>query len=146
MTATPTELSVGTEIPPVVRPDQGFEHWNRYAAVNDEFIPIHMDDEAGRAALNEQGAFGMGNLRYAYIVNALQDWMGDEGHIREIGCQFRAINQKHDVLTVTGKVTEKLVEDGEHRIKLDIDVVNQNGDPTCPGHAIVVVPSRSTSS
>ena len=33
-----------------------------------------MDDEAGRRAGNEQGAFGMGNLRYAYIVNALHAW------------------------------------------------------------------------
>ncbi len=136
------DVNVGDTIPAWSRKTD-FMHWNRYAAVNDEFIPIHMDDEAGRAALNEQGAFGMGNLRYAYIVNALQDWIGDEGQIREIGCQFRAINQKNDVLTVTGKVTEKLVEDGEHRIKLDIDVVNQNGDPTCPGHAIVTIPARS---
>lgn len=136
------DVNVGDAIPAWSRKTD-FMHWNRYAAVNDEFIPIHMDDEAGRAALNEQGAFGMGNLRYAYIVNALQDWIGDEGQIREIGCQFRAINQKNDVLTVTGTVTEKLVEDGEHRIKLDIDVVNQNGDGTCPGHAVVTIPARS---
>ena len=77
-----------------------------------------MDDEAGRAALNEQGAFGMGNLRYAYIVNALQDWIGDEATIREIGCQFRAINQKNDVLTVVGKVTDKKVDNGEHCVFL----------------------------
>jgi acyl dehydratase len=135
------DVNVGDTIPAWSRKTD-FMNWNRYAAVNDEFIPIHMDDEAGRAALNEQGAFGMGNLRYAYIVNALQDWIGDEAQIREIGCQFRAINQKNDVLTVTGTVTDKVVEDGEHRIKLDLDVVNQNGDPTCPGNAVVVVPSR----
>ena len=117
-------------------------HWNRYAAVNDEFIPIHMDDEAGRKALNEQGAFGMGNLRYAYIVNALQDWIGDEAQIREIGCEFRAINQKNDVLTVVGTVTEKKMADGEHQLVLDIDVVNQDGKKTCPGHAVVAVPAR----
>jgi acyl dehydratase len=28
----------------------GFHNWNRYAAVNFEFFPIHMDDEAGAAA------------------------------------------------------------------------------------------------
>ncbi len=135
------DVNVGDELPAWSRKTD-FMNWNRYAAVNDEFVYIHMDDEAGRKALNEQGAFGMGNLRYAYIVNSLQAWIGDEAEIREIGCQFRAINQKNDVLTVVGKVTEKLVEDGEHRVKLDIDVVNQNGDPTCPGHAIVAIPSR----
>ena len=46
------------------------------------------------------------------------------------------------MLTVTGTVTDKRVEDGENRVYLDVDVVNQTGAPTCPGHAIVVLPSR----
>ena len=136
------DVNVGDTLPAWSRKTD-FMSWNRYAAVNDEFVYIHMDDEAGRQAQNEAGAFGMGNLRYAYIVNALQNWIGDEAEVREIGCQFRAINQKNDVLTVVGTVTDKQVEDGEHRILLDIDVVNQNGDPTCPGTAVVVVPSRA---
>jgi acyl dehydratase len=136
------DVNVGDDIPAWSR-QTDLMNWNRYAAVNDEFVPFHMDDEAGRRAKNEQGAFGMGNLRYAYIVNALQDWIGDEAEIREVGCQYRAINQKGDVLTVTGKVTDKRVEDGENRIYLETNVVNQNGQPTCPGHAIVVLPSRS---
>ncbi len=135
------DVAIGDELPPWSRTTD-FMNWNRYAAVNDEFVYIHMDDEAGRAALNEQGAFGMGNLRYAYIVNALQDWIGDEATIREIGCQFRAINQKHDVLTVIGKVTDKKVDDGAHCVFLDVDVINHDGEPTCPGTAIVVLPSR----
>lgn len=135
------DVNVGDEVPAWAR-QTDFMHWNRYAAVNDEFVYIHMDDEAGRAALNEQGAFGMGNLRYTYMLNALRDWIGDEAEIRECGVQFRAINQKNDVLTVSGKVTDKKVEDGENRVYLDMNVVNQNGDGTCPGHAIVVLPSR----
>ena len=136
------DVTIGDDMPAWSRKTD-FMNWNRYAAVNDEFVYIHMDDEAGRAALNEQGAFGMGNLRYAYIVNALQDWIGDEATIREIGCQFRAINQKNDVLTVVGRVTDKKSEDSERCVFLDIDVVNQNGEPTCPGKAVVVIPSRA---
>ncbi len=135
------DISVGDEIPSWSR-ETGFMNWNRYAAVNDEFVPFHMDDEAGRRAKNEQGAFGMGNLRYAYIVNALRDWIGDEAEIREVGCQYRAINQKNDILTVVGKVTEKKVENGENLVLLETNVTNQEGDPTCPGHAVVVLPGR----
>jgi acyl dehydratase len=62
-----------------------FMHWNRYAAVNDEFVYIHMDDVAGRRALNEQGAFGMGNLRFAYLHNMLREWAGDEVQVRYHG-------------------------------------------------------------
>ncbi len=135
------DINVGDKIPAWTR-QTDFMHWNRYAAVNDEFVYIHMDDEAGRAALNEQGAFGMGNLRYTYVLNALRDWVGDEVQIREVGLQFRAINQKNDVLTVVGEVTEKKVEDGENRVYLTINVDNQEGKGTCPGHAILTMPSK----
>lgn len=136
MSVTFDEIEVGTKLPDWSR-KTSFAEWNRYAAVNEEFVPFHMDDEAGRRAGNEEGAFGMGNLRYAYIVNALHDWIGDEAVIREVGCQFRAINQKDDVLSVIGEVTEKYTENGSQLLKLDINVVNSEGSPTCPGHAIV---------
>ena len=84
----------------------------------------------------------MGNLRYAYVLNALRDWIGDEAEIREVGCEYRAINQKNDVLTVTGVVTDKRIEADENRVYLDVNVVNQDGQATCPGHAVVVLPSR----
>ena len=135
------DVNVGDDIPSWTR-QTDMMHWNRYAAVNDEFVYIHMDDEAGRAGANEQGAFGMGNLRYAYLLNMLRDWAGDEAEIRELGVQFRAINQKNDVLTCMGTVTEKTVENGEHLVRLDTNVVNQDGAATCPGHAVVVLPSR----
>jgi len=135
------DVSVGDEMPAWSR-QTDFMHWNRYAAVNDEFVPFHMDDEAGRRAGNKEGAFGMGNLRYAYLVNALRDWIGDEAEIREIGCQYRAINQKNDTLTVVAKVVEKETVDGENRVKLTTNVMNQAGEATCPGHAVVVLPSR----
>src|ERR1019366_2120745 len=71
------DVKVGDEMPTWSR-TTNFMHWNRYAAVNDEFVPFHMDDDDGRKAGNQQGAFGMGNLRYAYLANALRDWIGDE--------------------------------------------------------------------
>jgi len=135
------DVNVGDKLPEWSR-QTDFMHWNRYAAVNDEFVPFHMDDEAGRKAGNKEGAFGMGNLRYAYLVNALRDWIGDEAQVREIGCQYRAINQKNDTLSVVGEVVEKSVVDGENRVKLTTNVMNQAGEATCPGHAVVVLPNR----
>jgi acyl dehydratase len=135
------DVEVGQQIPTWSRKTD-FMNWNRYAAVNDEFVYIHMDDEAGRAAKNEQGAFGMGNLRFAYLLNMLRDWAGDEVEIRQLGCQYRAINQKHELLTGTGTITDKKVENGEHLVYLDVNVLNPEGKGTTPGTAIVVLPSR----
>lgn len=131
-------IQIGDQIPPFVRTTH-FTEWNRYAAVNDEFIPIHMDDEAGRAAGNENGAFGMGNLRLAYLVNMLRAWIGDDGEIRSLTAKYRSMNQKGDELRCIGEVTGKEIVDGVALIHLDIDVVDQNGNSTTPGQATVAL-------
>ena len=134
------DIQVGDEVPSFERKTD-FMNWNRYAAVNDEFVYIHMDDEIGKAA-GQGAAFGMGNLRYAYVLNALRGWIGDEAEVRELSMQFRAINHKNDVLTTRCTVNEKKVEEGENRVYLAVDVINQDGKSTSPGTAVVVVPSK----
>ena len=131
-------VEIGDRLPEFVR-TTGFGEWNRYAAVNDEFIPIHMDDEAGRAAGNDAGAFGMGNLRLAYLVNMLRAWIGDDGEIRSMTAKYKSMNQKGDELRATGTVTGKEVVDGKALVHLDIDVVDQNGTSTTPGRATVAL-------
>ena len=131
-------VQIGDQLPPFVR-TTGFAEWNRYAAVNDEFIPIHMDDDAGRAAGNAGGAFGMGNLRVSYVLNMLRQWAGDDGEITSLSVQYRKINQKGDVLRAVGEVTGKEVVDGIAVVRLKVDVVDQDGQSTTPGEATVVV-------
>ena len=138
------DVEVGQEIDTWSRKTD-FMTWNRYAAVNDEFVYIHMDDEAGRAALNEEGAFGMGNLRFAFLHNMLRDWAGDEAQVKRVGCQYRSINQKNDILTCIGKITNKRIENGEYLVDLEVNVVNQKGETTAPGEATVALPSRENS-
>lgn len=136
------DVEVGQAIPGFTRKTD-LMNWNRFAAVNDEFIPIHMDDEAGRQWRNVQGAFGMGNLRTAYIHNMVRNWAGDEAEIREFSIQFRGINQKNDLLTTTGKVVEKTVEGDDHLVRIETDVVNQDGVGTAPGYVVVALPSKN---
>jgi len=129
---------VGDEGPAWLRRTD-FSHWNRYAAVNDEFIPIHMDDEAAQAT-GQPRAFGMGNLRLAYLHAALDDWLGDAGDIAEIGCQFRSLNFKGDELVTRATVTAvEPAGDGLQRLRLDLGVENQRGENTTPGQATLVL-------
>jgi hypothetical protein len=69
--------------------------------VNDEFIDVHMSAEAARAA-GQPDIFGMGNLRIAYVHDALFDWLAGAGDIAEFGCQFRALNMKGDAAHARG--------------------------------------------
>ncbi|MDA2894934.1 MaoC/PaaZ C-terminal domain-containing protein [Mycolicibacterium sp. BiH015] len=131
-------IAVGDKLPEFVR-TTGFAEWNRYAAVNDEFIPIHMDDDAGRAAGNEGGAFGMGNLRLAYLTNMLRAWMGDNGQICSLSAKYKSLNQKGDVLRAVGEVVGKEIIDGAALVHLTVDIVNQDGTSTTPGTATVML-------
>ena len=136
------DVSIGDELPAFVR-QTDFMNWNRFAAVNDEFVYLHMDDAVGKAA-GQGAAFGMGNLRYSYVLNALRDWIGDDAEIRELTMQFRAINHKNDTLSTHCRVVDKAITEGEHCVHLDIDVRNQDGESTSPGKATVILPSRSS--
>lgn len=133
MTLTPPP-EVGAELAPIVR-DTGFHNWNRYAAVNYEFVPIHMDDEAGRAA-GMPGAFGMGNLQWSYLHVLLRGWLGDEGRIRSLRCDFRVPNAK-GVVTAKGIVTDVSQSGGTTVVTLDVWTENADGKKMAPGSAVV---------
>jgi acyl dehydratase len=133
----PSEIQVGMEIPSFSR-STGFDVWNRFAAVNYEFVPIHMDDEAGRAA-GHAGAIGMGRLQWSYLHNAIEQWLGESGRIVHVAAQFRSPNQKGQTLTARGKVTAIRTENDEHLIDLEVWVEDGDGQVLAPGTATVAV-------
>ncbi|MDQ7908554.1 hypothetical protein RB614_28890 [Phytohabitans sp. ZYX-F-186] len=133
MTQT-TTVEVGQEIP-TFRRTTGLHNWNRYAAVNDEFVDIHMDDDAGRAA-GYPTAFGMGNLQWSYLHDLLRQWIGEDGRILRLSCQFRAANTKGMTVTARGRVTA--VRGRE--VDLDVWTEADDGGPLAPGKATVVLP------
>jgi len=134
-----TTIEVGTEIPPFVR-QPGFHHWNRYAAVNDEFVPIHMDDEAGRAA-GYPSAFGQGNLQWSYLHNVLRQWLRDDGTIERLSCTFRGANVKDQTVTARGRITAVSEREGRRVVELDVWTENEAGAPLAPGTARVSIPA-----
>ena len=81
----------------------------------------------------------------ALIERHREEWEAStSAPIRELGCQFRAINQKRDELTCVGTVIEKRAEGGEHLVVLELNILNQTGARTTTGRAIVVLPSRAS--
>jgi acyl dehydratase len=133
----PWEIEAGASLPSFERVSD-FAHWNRYAAVNDEFVPMHMDPEAGRAA-GQRDAFGMGNLRISYLHNLMRDWLGDEGDIVAFACQFRGFSFKGDVLTARASVVSREERDGAQMLHLALGVDNQDGLDTTPAEASVLL-------
>jgi acyl dehydratase len=132
------DVQVGQEIPTFER-KSSLHAWNRFAAVNEEFIPIHMDDEAGRNAGNA-AAFGMGNLQVAYIHAVLRQWVGDDGRIVKVACQMRSPNLRGPMTIAGGTVTAVREENGETLVDLDVWTKTDQGVVLAPGTATVGLP------
>lgn len=130
-------IAEGQELP-VYERTTGFGHWNRYAAVNDEFIDVHMDRAAAEAA-GQPDVFGMGNLRIGYVHNAVHDWLAGGGDIVEFACQFRALNFLGDRLRSHCVVSGKEQGADGLRVDLEVNVLNQEDESTMPGTASVVL-------
>jgi len=132
-------IAIGQELPTFERVS-GFHAWNRYAAVNEEFIPIHMDDDAGRRAGNP-GAFGMGNLQVAYIHALLRQWIGDDGRIVSVSCQMRAPNLRGPRTIAGGRVTDIRAGGDETLVDLEVWTETEDGTKLAPGTATVALPA-----
>ncbi|MDT9592151.1 MaoC/PaaZ C-terminal domain-containing protein [Nocardioides zeae] len=123
----------------------GLAHWNRFAAVNDEFVPIHMDDEAGRRA-GYPGAIGMGRLQWAYVHVLLRSWLPDGGRVERVDLRFVAPNLRDRPVRVGGRVTavEEAgaggVERAGCRVAVELVVEDDAGACLARGSARVHIP------
>lgn len=135
-------LAPGDRLPDFVR-TTGLDIWNRYAAVNNEFVPMHMADEAGKRA-GYAAAFGMGNLQWAYLHNVVRDWIGCHGRLERISTQFRSPDIGSQV-TAYGTVTEvgEPSSDGRVRVELAVGVRDAEGKDLSIGTATVTIRARS---
>ena len=131
------DLTVGSEIPGFRR-RQDFDVWNRYAAVNDEFVPIHMDDEPGQEA-GFPGAIGMGNLSWSYLHNMLRDWLGEGGEIRKVSISYRQPNLRKSTVSTHGRITAVTAGAEGAQVELDLWVDDDAGRVLMNGAATVVV-------
>jgi acyl dehydratase len=131
------DLTPGAEIPTLVR-KADFHAWNRYAAVNDEFVPIHMDDEAGREA-GFPTAVGMGNLAFSHMHILLREWMGDSGQIRKMTVQYRQPALRKTSLTTHGKIVSVTPTSGGSEVQLELWVDDDSDRVLLNGQATVVV-------
>ncbi|ROO86583.1 MaoC dehydratase-like protein [Actinocorallia herbida] len=136
--AATEETTEGTSVPGFTR-TAGLEAWNRYAAVNDEFVGIHMDDEAGRAA-GYPGAIGMGNLIWGWLHCMLDEWVVGRGRLEHLECRFKAPALKGDEVVCGGVVTAReTARDGAVSLTVEVWADRQNGDRLVAGTARLIL-------
>jgi acyl dehydratase len=94
-----------------------------YAEASGDHNPIHLDDEAARAA-GLPGVIAHGMLGMAQLANFVVAYAGDHRRLRRLRCRFSGMVLPGDTITFTGRVAGN--EDGLVRLELNAD--NQKGE------------------
>ena len=116
-------------------------NFNRFAAVNDEYVYHHMDVDIANSR-GQRDVDGMGLLQFSYLHNMLRQWMGEEGDITRAGVQYRANNGRGDIVSCHGRVTRKYQENALNLVELDLWSENQHAQTLSLGNATVSLPGR----
>lgn len=117
----------------------------RYAAASGDFNPIHYNDEFARS-VGLDGVIAHGMLTMGTAVNAVTDWIGDPGAIREYGARFTrpvpvpALEATE--LTVTATVGAIDAEAGT--VRIDLTVVAGGASVLGRARAAVALPSSGS--
>ena len=99
------------------------EQISAYAKASGDRNPIHLDEEAARAA-GLPGVIAHGMLGMAQLANFVVAYAGDHRRIRRLRCRFSGMVLPGDTITFTGRVTGE--EGGLTTLELSAE--NQKGE------------------
>ena len=112
---------------------------------NEQGIPeppqrVHWDNAFTKNLLGLPGAYDLGIERLSWLMQLVTDWVGDEGWLTRIECQYRKFNYMGDATWSRGKVTDKFEKNGKKRVALDLETVNQRDEVTTVARAEAELP------
>lgn len=146
------DTEVGSEITPLPRiaTTQMLVKW---AGASGDFNPLHYEEAfATKQMVGKPIVHGA--LKRAWLTTLMTNWIGDEGTLKKLSCQYRGMDRPREMKTLfepeegetwfcTGKVIKKYAKDGQHLVDCEIWVENGSGEKTTMGAAMAILPSRS---
>lgn len=123
---------------PELRKKPGVTQLVKYAAGGGDFNPLHHD-----YAFPQAKALGSiivhGRFKYATLGELVSNWLGHQGRIVKLSCQYRGMDFPDKEMTVGGSVKRKWQEDGKKLVELELWTKDEAGKVTTPGSAVVAL-------
>jgi hypothetical protein len=88
-------------------------------------------------------AYDYGVQRQCWFYHHLSDWVGDDACIVRMEDSIRKFNYMGDTQFLTGTVTAKREEGGQHLVDLELHMTNQRDTETAYGSATIALASRA---
>ena len=135
MAATWESIEVGQQIPEVKK-TPGVTQLVKYAAGSGDFNPLHHDYHFKQSKMIGS-VIVHGRFKYASLGEIISDWLGHNGRIKSISCQYRGMDFPNKEMTIKGSVDQKYEENGEKLAEVNVWIENDTGNVTTPGQVIV---------
>jgi acyl dehydratase len=130
-------VTVGQELPPLVKGPITRDDLKAYAAASGDPNPMHIDEEFARNA-GYKGVFAHGMLSMGYLGQFLVQAAG-VGSIRRLKARFARLTWPGDVITCRGQVTAVHSDGGTRLVDCDIWTENQEGERKLVGSATLAL-------
>jgi hypothetical protein len=108
----------------------------RYCAINWVFPEFFFDPDFAKS-VGMPGTMVPGPLKLGLIYRAIDDWLGGAGFIRQVRAAHRRPDLAKRPIVITGRVARVYEEGGKRRADLEMAVVNEEGQPSVRGFAVV---------
>ena len=134
------DVQEGQEIPSLTEKSTS-QRLVMWAAGSGDFYQIHYDkDFAQGTGLPDRITHGA--LKHALLGRLLQEWVGDQGRVKRVACQYRGMDMVEEDVVCRGVVTKKSQQGDENIVELEIWTEDPKGQKTTPGTGVVSLPSR----
>ena len=114
---------------------------NPETGVKETIDQVHEQDDAAKG-IAIPAAYDVGAQRNSWVSQGITNWMGDDGFLKSLYCEYRRFNVYGDIQFIKGKVIKKYEQNGEHLVDLDVWAENQRAEITAPSKATVILPSK----
>jgi hypothetical protein len=128
-------LREGYELP-VLELAPGLGQVIRYLALNWVFPEFFYDVEAAKAQ-GMPGTIVPGPLKLGLLYRAIDEWLGEAGFVREVRAAHRRPDLTARPITIAGRIARLYEEDNRRRADLEMAIINEEGQPSVRGFAVV---------
>jgi acyl dehydratase len=135
------DVNIGDDIPTLNTKPITHLQLVRYAGASGDFNPLHTDPKVGET-IGTGGIIAHGMLIMGFVGQMVSDYVGPQG-LRKFGVRFKGMTHLDDVITCSGKITEKHEIDGETLITGTVQAKDQRGDVKVNGTFVAALPRRS---
>ena len=136
------DVNEGADLPPLVK-NPTTQQLVQYAGASGDYYQIHYDKDFAQST-GLDGVIIHGALKNAFLGQLVTRWMGPQGNLKRLSCQYRGMDAPGKPATIKGAVTRKYQQDGEYLVDCDVWLENPDAQKTTPGSATVSLPSRNS--